>query len=690
MELNDKELNIVNYLFREYWLQIHLEDYNEAYKWKAVNTFRETWDINSTDFTNMLKQALGDTHNLLENYHYYPRQMINKLSQTFPEKTKMAFANLFEESRNIDKRMQEFKDFANEHVHALETQNNIQHYQDERAISVYLTLRYPEKYYFYKSTMVDNFFRIVNIQSPKEKIEKLRFYWDFCDALKNKLLQEPGFSNINKGLIKNMFTEEAHYNILTQDFVWILSQINFWAAGHHWKDAENKWNNKFDDFMNNGEWVLGYSNQDKRAQDYYKKLKQLKKRDRIILKSYGGKHDLSINALGVVEDDSEKENGKLKVDWQITSPVYSGKAPKGHNAGNWQVSFLEVKRADIIHQFFLEPLLKNYQNNKIQIPKNLILYGPPGTGKTYALKKNYMPRFTDSQSASGEPQERKRYRFITFHQSFAYEDFIEGIKPALNTDSKDSIQYNVEPGVFYSICKEAENDPAHDYALFIDEINRGNISKIFGELITLIEADKRKGADNEIQTVLPYSKKRFAVPPNLYIIGTMNTADRSIALIDTALRRRFDFEEIVPDPGQIANTIKDVDLQQMLEIMNKRIAYLFDRDHRIGHSYLMRAKSLPELCSVFAREIIPLLQEYFYNDWEKIRWVLGDNQIKKEKYNEPGARPFLHEKSGFDAKTLFGSNFLEDTDEQEAFEIHPELSAKRFIAADFQKIYQPA
>ena len=323
-------------------------------------------------------------------------------------------------------------------------------------------------------------------------------------------------------------------------------------------------------------------------------------------------------------------------------------------------------------------------------PLNLILYGPPGTGKTYALKKHYMPHFTDSQSGSEEPQERKRYRFITFHQSFAYEDFIEGIKPVLNTDSTDSIQYNVEPGVFYSICKEAENDPAHDYALFIDEINRGNISKIFGELITLIEADKRKGADNEIQTVLPYSKKRFAVPPNLYIIGTMNTADRSIALIDTALRRRFDFEEIVPDPAQIANTIKDVDLQQMLEIMNKRIAYLFDRDHRIGHSYLMRAKSLPELCSVFAREIIPLLQEYFYNDWEKIRWVLGDNQIKKDNYDEPGARPFLQEKSGFNAKTLFGSNFMEDADEQEAFEIHPELSAKRFIAADFQKIYQPA
>lgn len=221
----------------------------------------------------------------------------------------------------------------------------------------------------------------------------------------------------------------------------------------------------------------------------------------------------------------------------------------------------------------------------------------------------------------------KRYEFITFHQSYGYEDFVEGIRPVMEDTGEGDVQYRVEPGIFRKICQRAEKDPSNGYAIFIDEINRGNISKIFGELITLIEPDKRVKPDGTgMRARLPYSKEEFGVPANLSIIGTMNTADRSIALIDIALRRRFRFREMMPDLELIENkvgTIDGVNVKSLLEIINRRIEFLYDRDHMIGHSYFLDCKTLEKLRDVFLQNIIPLLQEYFYGDWEKICLVLG-------------------------------------------------------------------
>ena len=164
-----------------------------------------------------------------------------------------------------------------------------------------------------------------------------------------------------------------------------------------------------------------------------------------------------------------------------------------------------------------------------------------------------------------------------------------------------------------------------NYVLIIDEINRGNIAKIFGELITLIEDSKRTGGDDAATVTLPYSKEEFGVPDNLYIIGTMNTADRSIALLDTALRRRFDFIEMMPDPELVPKDVGGVDCQKLLEAMNKRIRFLLDREHQIGHTYFMNVKSIDSLASTFKNKIVPLLQEYFYDNWEKIELVLKRN-----------------------------------------------------------------
>jgi len=226
-----------------------------------------------------------------------------------------------------------------------------------------------------------------------------------------------------------------------------------------------------------------------------------------------------------------------------------------------------------------------------------------------------------------------RYEFVTFHQAYSYEDFVEGIRPELDEESGE-LSYSPQNGVFRRICQRAEADPEHHYAIFIDEINRGNVAKIFGELITLIETDKRTSGDKGMRITLPYSREPFGVPKNLDIYGTMNTADRSIALLDTALRRRFRFKELMPDSSKIAGSdgagnIVDEDgnqinLRRLLDAMNHRIRFLLSRDLMLGHAYLCPVANLTQLKTIFLNQFIPLLQEYFYEDWHKIQLVFRD------------------------------------------------------------------
>ena len=416
-------------------------------------------------------------------------------------------------------------------------------------------------------------------------------------------------------------------------------------------------------------------------------------------------------------------------------------------------------------------------------PLNQVLYGPPGTGKTYSTIDKALEILRHYEVINEIPESREdkraifdKYRangqieFVTFHQSFSYEEFVEGIKPKIVDSSAESneMNYTITSGVFKEICKVAlanlqnsqkdeatlgaenqvtdlfeafiehiqnkqDNDeyilsdeknwfvailnwgnykvikifsssgylekypvflsddkikryykdfklnhsfkiPSQDnrtgyidthrfytaffkkmqefettwakqdnqtkinidnvlkpYILIIDEINRGNISKILGELITLIEPSKRIGGKEELRVTLPYSNETFGVPSNLYIIGTMNTADRSIALLDTALRRRFEFVEMMPqwDNEHISTNCVGVNLQKLLKSMNERIEFLLDREHTIGHSFFIGVDSLDRLREVFRLKIIPLLQEYFYDDYAKIDAVLGGNGMVK-------------------------------------------------------------
>ena len=351
-----------------------------------------------------------------------------------------------------------------------------------------------------------------------------------------------------------------------------------------------------------------------------------------------------------------------------------------------------------------DKFLKTLNIDNFKFPQNTILYGPSGTGKTYnsifysvgiiEKDKNIIDMIeNENMNISDEIKEEifskfnvlkkeGQIEFLTFHQSYSYEDFVEGIRPILKNNEEDKkesneeekdLKYTLYSGIFKDICERAIKYPDKNYVLNIDEINRGNISKIFGELITLLEPTKRLGEAEELEIRLPYSGEEFGVPKNLYILGTMNTADRSIALLDIALRRRFNFIEMPPRYNllkPINIETNEINLQELLKAINTRIEILLDKDHLIGHSYFINIKSFEDLKAIFKNSIMPLLQEYFYDDFEKIKFVLN---IKDDEDNKDNNSIIRKEKieSKYIPETL-PKNFPKSLKNKTIYEINEE------------------
>lgn len=323
-------------------------------------------------------------------------------------------------------------------------------------------------------------------------------------------------------------------------------------------------------------------------------------------------------------------------------------------------------------------------------PRNIILYGPPGTGKTYNVRRRALELLGDATAIDAPNDhvqaEWERLRragqivFCTFHQAFAYEEFVEGLRAI--TDDEGDVHYRVEPGIFKRIAGRAAQRRKDPFVLVIDEINRANIARVFGELITLLESDKRLGNPNELRVQLPSSKEWFGVPPNLHVVGTMNTADRSIALMDVALRRRFTFEEMMPDVQALSDALAEANVDETLRTLvasvftklNERLRYLYDREHQIGHAYFFGVRSLADLRAVFANRILPLLQEYFYGQWDKVALALGypikaDGSPKEVRGTEHANGTFLTTQK-LDETTVLGFDHDEYVD-QVAWDVHP-------------------
>jgi len=256
----------------------------------------------------------------------------------------------------------------------------------------------------------------------------------------------------------------------------------------------------------------------------------------------------------------------------------------------------------------------------LRAAENLILFGPPGTGKTFAMQQRMRAAFDNGED----------YAFVAFHPSYSYEDFVGGLRPVTAKDGA-GVAVVFHKGPLLTLCEKAHASPSLQFTLFIDEINRANVAKVFGELITLIEPSKRviagsKPNEKGAWVTLPGTGERFGVPDNLNLVATMNTADRSIAMMDLALRRRFRFQECPPEPHRIKpKMVGEIDLPKLLQRVNDRLEYLLDRDHAIGHALFMGITSLADLRRVLALQVIPLLQEYFFEDLDKVRLVLTGN-----------------------------------------------------------------
>lgn len=342
-------------------------------------------------------------------------------------------------------------------------------------------------------------------------------------------------------------------------------------------------------------------------------------------KPYG--HCRKVEWLKICDDAKlPNEEGKLTTyyeidDYENICYLYS----LLHNGDDIVIDDEEINEEEVIH------MNKRVPRTSSCISLNTILYGAPGTGKTYAtaeyavaIANGREPKVKRLQKADRESLmaeyeslvQQGRVIFTTFHQSYGYEDFIQGLRPDTNANT---IKFKPVDGVFKKIADKARKDLVNDYVIIIDEINRGNISKVFGELITLIESDKRWGEENQLCVTLP-SGEPFAVPNNLFIVGTMNSADKSISLIDTALRRRFDFEEIRPD----ASMIDDTTLRSVIEKLNEALEKELDStDLLVGQAYFM-GKAESDLCKIMNKNIIPLLYEYFYDTKKKVKGIIEE------------------------------------------------------------------
>ncbi len=512
---------------------------DEKYKWEAVKCFHKNWDIEAENFEAMLKLALKGTGNLLFAGRCSSNQILYTFAKKYPEKVREMFRGLFDERRNLYERIAYFKQQSK----ILQDKcGQMAHYQNEHAITIYLWLRYPSKYYIYKISILKNVASVLESEytfrngAYKDNINKfMPFYDEICEALqKDKELKD-----ILASQITDKCYPDSELKTLTSDFGYFIDkQLNAAVTPS-------------------------------------------------AVASESGSDDM------VREDNSNEADDMDRV----------------HNPYTKKNFLSEVYLSEEQYVRLKSVLMKK---------KNIILQGAPGVGKTFAAKR--------LAYSIMEKVDEDRIEIIQFHQSYSYEDFMMGYKPSGNG-------FELKEGIFYKFCKKAEANPDKDYFFIIDEINRGNMSKIFGELLMLIETDYRNK-----KITLAYDGREFSVPENLYIIGLMNTADRSLAMIDYALRRRFSFFNM--EPGFDSSGFRKYQegfeneafgaLIDKIKELNQAIADdpSLGKGFCIGHSYFCNAKECTEawMREIVDFDILPMLREYWIDDSDK--YDLWENNLQ--------------------------------------------------------------
>lgn len=644
---------------------------DESFKWEAVKCFQDNWNIDAEDFAEMLKRSLAKTYGLLASMNNFPRQMIEIFAEEAPDKVKMMFVALFDENKDVVERILDFKEQAEQLLkdHGNDAKN---HYQNENSISTYLWLMYPDKYYIYKFGEIKSCAEVLKSSYKFKKgayEDNLRTFYSFYDELCTNLQSDAEM----KKLLTDNLTEDCYpdkeLRTLTIDF-------GFYIARKYSKaDKENKWWPADVDYtpgLSVDNWISLLQDASVFNASSLRIIKGFLEFGggatcKQLSKKYGENanfYNAGSQALAKrIADKTQctvmtREDGKVMW-WPI---LYVGRQAESEEDGVYvwklreeleqalreiDLSKVALNAVDIVDNvqdlesgvnekygkdnFLAEVYMTGAKYdrllNVLKRKKNIILQGAPGVGKTFAAKRL-------AYAMMGE-KDKERVEFIQFHQNYSYEDFMMGYKPTENGG------FEMQYGVFYRFCKKAENNPEKDYFFIIDEINRGNMSKIFGELLLLIEKDYR-GTSSK----LAYQNLNFSVPENLYIIGMMNTADRSLAMIDYALRRRFSFFDM--EPGFDTEGFKEYQenlgsdkfnaLIECIKELNNEIADdpSLGKGFCIGHSYfcgLQADECTQELLEgIVEYDILPMLSEYWFDNltekvatWsEKLYGALND------------------------------------------------------------------
>jgi len=623
---NEKALEIIR-LYKEDFERINNE---ERYKWIAVKHFEKNWDIESPDFAGMLARSFAKHVNLLDIGVARPLAIMVFFAKRESETVRSLFRVLYDESIPRDSRISDFVDGVQRFVDKMKQEDAAwkSTYQDQHAISVYLTFRFPEKYYVYK-------YSVLKIAAPVFDIEmtadRLTTYSMLCDAIRDIAVADKELALMNHNRLGDDCYQDPNHRMLAMD----IAYFTYWL--HRKNDETQKLAAKPTVVKDFKTWLESPTRNNGKPYDYKTVkvyIRQLEDEAKKLKPDYDGNTNLFsydtaesfakqlIELIRLIENNDVQVNGAFPKVLRLYEQFLKERELLVSSPSELLIKTSSTTGKIYNREAFLDEVFltaEDYDSliNQLIRKKNLILQGAPGVGKTFAAKRL-------AYSLIGE-KTSERICFVQFHQSYGYEDFVIGYRPREEG-------FRIEEGVFYSFCLKAANDPGNDWFFIIDEINRGNISKIFGELLMLIEADKR-GKDYAVR--IQGAENPLYVPENVHIIGMMNTADRSIALIDYALRRRFAFFTLEPafenesfiDYMESKNNEKFNTIIELISKLNDEIAAdpLLGAGYRIGHSYFCTDDHIDNklLRDIILYEINPLLSEYWVDEVARVQeWTV--------------------------------------------------------------------